>query len=100
MKILYKSELYKFAKKHSDSGKHLHAWIKSTQNATWSKSSDVRHSFPKAKIIKNDRARFEIMGNKYRIIAEIDYDDGIVIIRFIGTHAEYTNIDAETIRIT
>ncbi|WEA03561.1 type II toxin-antitoxin system HigB family toxin [Mucilaginibacter sp. SJ] len=100
MKIIYKSRLYEFARKHSDSGKHLNAWIKITQDVTWSKSSDVRYSFPKAKIIKNDRARFELMGNKYRLIVEVDYDDGIVLIRFIGTHAEYTNIDAETILIT
>ena len=47
-------------------------------------------------ILPNDRVVFNIGGNKYRLIVMIRYDTQMVFIRFIGAHAAYDRIQAET----
>jgi mRNA-degrading endonuclease HigB of HigAB toxin-antitoxin module len=43
------------------------------------------------------RAVFNIKGNDFRLIARVQYQAGVLAIRFFGTHAEYDQIDAETV---
>ena len=97
MQIVYLKKLLDFSKKHADARKSLAGWKAVTEEALWKSKQDVLNAFPKAKMIKNNRARFEILHNNYRLIAHIDYEDQIVQIRFIGTHNEYDTINPETI---
>lgn len=97
MIILFTERIINFGKKHSDSRKSLAVWKLVVEKVSWKKKQDVLFDFPRAKMIKNNRAGFEIVHNKYRLIAHVDYTDQIVEIRFIGTHNEYDKIDPETI---
>jgi mRNA interferase HigB len=97
MLIVYLDKLNAFAKNHANARKSLATWKAITEEAEWKTKQDILRDFPKAKMIANNRARFEIVHNTYRLIAYIDYDDRIVEIRFIGTHTEYDRIDPATI---
>jgi mRNA interferase HigB len=57
----------------------------------------VKRSHPKASVLKGGRVVFNIKGNDYRLIAAVNYQASVLAIRFFGTHAEYDQIDAETI---
>lgn len=97
MDIVNGRKLSLFVKKHSDAGKSVAAWKIVTERANWQKNQDILESFPTAKIIKGRRARFKIVGNKYRLVVEVNFDLAFVDIRFIGTHREYDIIDASKI---
>lgn len=89
--------LREFWERHRDAEEMLRAWVAEAASADWQTPNDVRKRFPSADILPKNRVVFNIKGNHYRLIVVIHYNRGIVYIRFVGTHAEYDRIDAETI---
>lgn len=73
------------------------AWRAIATAARWRTPDDVKRSHPKASILKSGRAVFNIKGNDYRLVAALNYEAGVLAIRFFGSHAEYDKIDAETV---
>jgi mRNA interferase HigB len=97
MRILSRSTLRNFWETHSDASEALKTWYYEASHADWQSPLDVKSAHRNASIIANNRVVFNIKGNSYRLIVAIRYDIGIIFIRFIGTHAEYDKVDAETI---
>lgn len=58
---------------------------------------DVKKSHPRASILKGGRVVFNIKANDYRLIAVVQYVNGVLMIRFFGSHEEYDVIDGETV---
>lgn len=73
------------------------AWLAIAEAARWRSPEDVKVSHPKASILKGGRVVFNIKGNDFRLVAAVQYQAGVVSIRFFGTHGEYDEIDAETV---
>jgi len=82
---------------HRDAEQPLRAWVHVVRAASWSDPPAVKRSFNSADILRDGRAVFDIGGNKYRLVAWINYDFGVVYVRFIGTHCAYDRIDAQSI---
>ena len=73
------------------------AWYRHTLKADWGSPAELKRDVDTASILKDGRAVFNIAGNKYRIVVWINYSFRVVYVRFIGTHAQYDRIDAQTI---
>ena len=97
MRIIAKKTLRDFWERHPDAEEALKAWFHDAKHATWASPQDIRQTYATASIIANNRVVFNIRGNTYRLIVAINYDFGIVYIRFIGTHRAYDQIDATAI---
>ena len=81
---------------HKDQGalrSALDAWFHEAQNANWRSSADLKELYATASIVSADRVVFNIKGNSYRLVAAIDYEKGIVWIKWLGTHRDYDQID-------
>jgi mRNA interferase HigB len=81
----------------ADSREPALAWYRQVLRANWASPVDVKRDIRSASILKDGRAVFNIAGNKYRIVVWINYPYRVVYVRFIGTHAEYDCIDAQTV---
>lgn len=77
--------------------KQYEAWRAIAEAADWKRPADVKKSHPKASILKRGRVVFNIKAHDFRLISAVDYRAGIVMIRFFGSHAEYDQVDAETV---
>ena len=97
MRIIAKSTLRNFWKKHSDAEQPLQAWYDEARKAEWNSFQDVNKQFGSASIVGNDRVVFNIKGNDYRLVVLILFRRGKAFIRFVGTHKEYDKIDAKNI---
>lgn len=81
----------------SDAGEPLMAWFRQVKQADWAKPADLKREVRSASILRDGRVAFNIAGNKYHVVAWINYPYRVVYIRFVGTHRQYDTIDAQTI---
>ena len=96
-RVIAKKILREFWETHADAEEQLKTWYKEASKAAWANPSDIKAEYAKASILKSSRVVFNICGNKYRLIVEINYKRQWVFIRFIGTHSDYDKVDAENI---
>jgi mRNA interferase HigB len=97
MRIIALKTLRAFWERYADSEMALLAWYSDAKKADWKTPEDIKKTYANASILSNNRVVFNVRGNAYRLIVAVNYQSGIVYIRYIGTHAEYDRIDAETI---
>jgi mRNA interferase HigB len=97
VRVVAKKILREYWEKQIDSESQLKTWFKEATRANWKSPSDIKSEYPKASILKSGRVVFNICGNKYRLIVQINYLRKWVFIRFIGTHRDYDMIDADKI---
>jgi mRNA interferase HigB len=82
---------------HADAREPLLAWYRHAVKADWASPAAVKADFRNASVLKDGRVVFNIAGNKYRLVVWINYPYRVMYVRFIGTHAAYDAIDAQTI---
>lgn len=92
MRIIAKSALVAYYTKNPQSKSALEDWFEKTKEAEWKNFSDIKKTFNTVSSVGNNRYVFNIKGNDYRLVVLIKFTVSHVLIRFVGTHAEYDRI--------
>lgn len=95
MKIINSELLNEFVRKHADARGAVEKWVSVVEAASWKDHNDLKRDFLSADYVGNSRYVFNIRGNNYRIVAVAVFFAGSLMVRFVGTHAEYDKIDAK-----
>jgi mRNA interferase HigB len=90
MRLVGKQQLDDFARQHAETRAPLDAWVLEVEEAEWGGSADIKARFPSASFLSENRVIFNIKGNKYRLEVKVSYEVEVVLVRWIGTHAEYS----------
>jgi mRNA interferase HigB len=69
------------------------SWFDEVRKAQWRNAADVKRLYATASIVSAERIVFNIKGNDYRLVVAVDFEKGIVWIKWVGTHKDYDNID-------
>lgn len=89
MKVLGRDKLIKFSRKHADAKGALESWFNEADEANWKTSQDIKARFNSASFLADNRVIFNIKGNDYRLVVRVRYQNDIIVIEWVGTHAEY-----------
>jgi mRNA interferase HigB len=97
MRIISRRRLVEFCEAHPDAEQPLRAWYTEAKKASWNSPAEIKAIYRSVSILSNNRVIFNIKGNTYRLVVIVEYSQGKMSIRFVGTHAEYDRIDAASI---
>ena len=97
MRVISRKALVNCWVRYPETEQALKSWYKEISFAQWATPNELKLDFPSASILQKGRVIFNIKGNSFRIVVRINFSYQLVWIRFVGTHLEYDNIDANSI---
>ena len=88
MRIIKRAALMRFWSKHPDAKAGLEAWYAVVQKAKWTTPTEMKQVYSNADLVGR-RTVFNIAGNKYRLIARVNYISQTVFALHVLTHSDY-----------
>lgn len=79
-----------FKRKHADARRPLDIWQAWVERSAWQGPEDIRQTYRSADFLSGNRVIFNIKGNHYRLVIQVRYRAGAVVVDWVGTHAEYS----------
>jgi len=89
MQVVGQNVLVDYMKRHADVRGPLSAWLAEAKSASWQTPQDLKDRFRSVDFLADNRVIFNIGGNRHRLVVKVRFANGIVLVEWVGTHAEY-----------
>lgn len=97
MRVIAVKTIKNFWGKYPEAKQALLAWYEEAESSEWENPNILKSHYKSASILNKKRVVFNIHGNDFRLIVDIEYRLKIVFIVWFGTHKQYDKIDAKTV---
>lgn len=97
MRVIAVQTLKRYWEEFHQAEQALLSWYEEVEAAQWNSPNELKMHYRNASILSEKRVVFNIHGNSYRLIVDIEYRLKIVFVVWFGTHKAYDKIDARTV---
>jgi len=97
MRVIAIKTLKEYIAEFHQAEQALLSWHEEVVLASWNNPNELKAKYRNASILNEKRVVFNIHGNSYRLIVDIEYRLKIVFVVWFGTHKQYDQINAKTI---
>lgn len=97
MRIIAVRTIKYYWEKYPSAKQSLLSWYEEAESSDWGSPNELKLQYRNASILNKKRVVFNIHGNDYRLIVDIEYRLKIVFIVWFGTHKQYDSVDAKKV---
>lgn len=97
MRIIAVKTLKDYWEEFPQAEQALLSWHEEAEEASWSNPNELKAQYRNASILTDKRVVFNIHGNSFRLIVDIEYRLKIMFVLWFGTHPQYDKIDAKKV---
>lgn len=90
MRVNGREKLSDFVSRHAQAKSSIQSWLKEAESAVWLGPQDIKNRYSSASFLADNQVVFNLGGNKFRLVVVVVYVNGIVLVKRVGTHAEYS----------
>jgi mRNA interferase HigB len=89
MRVVGRLLLNEFVQAHTDVRSAVLAWLAEMEEAEWVSPLELKARYPSASLVGDNQVVFNLKGNRYRVLTSISFQNQLVYVERIGTHADY-----------
>lgn len=93
MKIIGKEKLEEYSQVHPNARSSIEDWIVAMEAQNFKTPQELKGKFSSVDFLPKNHCIFNINGNHHRLFVKVIYVAGNLIVKWIGTHADYDKKD-------